>query len=194
MTQRPLRRLLLNLQATARRIQRRQLLAAVGVAGVFIILYAALLLLAGQERDRQAALRSEIAQQELLLTRPRQDLTELETRAKVAQASIPQALQDTEVFRAVRGIAGRNGVTITTHSSGGLLGSAKIGQTLYQLLPFRLSAAGPFDAIRSFIVDLTGQPEVPTLVLRQMTVSREKDLARLTLDYVVYIQPPAGGR
>lgn len=159
-----------------------------GVIGVFLVLYAGIAYLRFQEQKDSEAVVDEIELLLPLLQRQPEDLTSLENESKATREIIPDDLQDTDIYRFVRGVAARSNVEIRKNSIG-TPGNIQVGSTSYTLIKSQLSAAGTFEDLRAFVLDMETQTEVPTLVIEKAQIDRTDPDSSLSLDYLIYVLP-----
>ena len=166
----------------------RGMITIFGVIGVFLVIYAGIAYLRFQEQKDSEAVVDEIELLLPLLQRQPEDLTSLEQESKATREIIPDDLRDTDIYRFVRGVAARSSVEIRKNSVNAPT-SIQVGSTSYTLIKSQLSAAGTYDDLRAFVLDMETQTELPTLVVEKAQIDRTDPDSSLSLDYLIYVLP-----
>lgn len=166
----------------------RGTLTLLGIVGVFLVIYAGIVILRYQEQQDADIVLEQIEQQQLLVRRQPGDLSSLEQESKATRELIPVEFQETDVYRTMRRIAARSGVEIVKNSVSNP-GTVKIGSTTYTLLNFQLNARGTYEDLRAFVQDMETQTEVATLILENIGVERGEPLSQISVNYAIYVNP-----
>lgn len=161
------------------------------VGGLLLMMYGALAVIYWQQQGQQGSIRGQLAQLSRVVAQPREGLEGLQAQVEEAQQLIPQDIQETEVYPAIRALAAEDGVVISSQSAGKVT-QDKIGGTVYRVLPFAVQVGGEdvsYQQVVDFIANLETQQVLPTLLLDNVAISQTGGTATATIDFRIYLRP-----